>query len=290
MQPSGWRSVFGCHWAAEVFPALSAPELRALGEDIREHGLITPIKLILIDGEPCVLDGRQRLDSMELVGLPVIVDDDLAPGIPCELVGALPGFDPVAYVISLGLRHRHLTPGQASLVAAKLINDPFSKKRTPGRITAGDAAELMNVSIQGVGRAVGVLKTGVPELVAAVEAGEVKVRPAAKIAALPPAEQLAALAAGDTKEKAKPKPDKPAHLAPIKRAIERREPGRVSRPLPRVDTEDIRNFIDSLMLRREEMAAIPKTERIALARAFAVALQLVEPAEQASANPSSWPI
>lgn len=332
LKPSGgWRDVFGCHWAAEVFPALSAAELRAMGEDIREHGMINPVSLILVDGDPYVLDGRQRLDSMELIGLPVVVDDDFAPGIKCEFVGALPGFDPVAYVVSLGLRHRHMDETQRAMVAARLANHPSGRtaavREGVAHTTAGDAAQALNVNVRLVGKAKRVINRGTPELVAAVETGKVKLDPADRIAALPPAEQLAALEAGDTP---KPKPD-PAQPVPIladpepepEAAADTKEkasevrPGRTTtrvmnradaeqsaaiqrvsrgelrssaKALVRIETEDIRVFIDSLMLRRDEMALIPKTERIGLARAFAVALQLVEPAEQQSANPSSWPI
>jgi hypothetical protein len=270
MQPSGWRSVFGVHWAAEVFPPLPAPELRALGEDIRDHGMITSIKLILIAGAAAVIDGRQRLDSMELVGLPVIVGEDFADGIHCEFVGSLPGFDPVAYVVSLGLRCRHMNEAQRAMVAAKLatrtVGSPLQTQQEAP--TRKQAAAMLNVTEGNVEHARRVVKRGEPALIAAVEQGKIKTRTAAKIATLPPAEQLAAVE---------------SVARPVKQStIERRErrgtmPERqIAKPMPRVDTEDIRTFIDSLMLRREEMAAIPKTERVALARSFAVAMQLVE--------------
>jgi len=55
---------------------MSTDDLRALGEDIRANGLQTPIVLYQ-DGDDddapesySILDGRNRLDAMELVGIP----------------------------------------------------------------------------------------------------------------------------------------------------------------------------------------------------------------------------
>src|SRR5262245_31510486 len=61
-----WRDVLPVHPAAELFPLMSPDELRELGEDIKKRGLQIPI---LIRGDE-LLDGRNRLDAMELVGVP----------------------------------------------------------------------------------------------------------------------------------------------------------------------------------------------------------------------------
>ena len=54
------------HPAAELFPAMSESELRELGENIKAHsGLLSPI--IVYEGK--LLDGRNRLDAMEMVGI-----------------------------------------------------------------------------------------------------------------------------------------------------------------------------------------------------------------------------
>ena len=71
-----WRDICQVHPAAEIFPMLSEDKLRALGEDIKEHGLKEPIVLWSIDPEDnqsaVVLDGRNRLDAMELVGIETV--------------------------------------------------------------------------------------------------------------------------------------------------------------------------------------------------------------------------
>ena len=51
--------------AAQVFPLLQGDEFQALCEDIREHGLQEPIKVL--DGR--VLDGRNRLRACPRVGV-----------------------------------------------------------------------------------------------------------------------------------------------------------------------------------------------------------------------------
>jgi ParB-like chromosome segregation protein Spo0J len=71
-----WRDSIKVHPAADLFPMMSEAELRALGEDIRANGLRSPIVLHR-DDKPredarryTLLDGRNRLDAMELVGIP----------------------------------------------------------------------------------------------------------------------------------------------------------------------------------------------------------------------------
>ena len=71
-----WREVLKLHPAAELFPPLSPSELKELGEDIKTNGLQSP-PLIWVDrvdtgGSRYLLDGRNRLDAMEAVGLPVL--------------------------------------------------------------------------------------------------------------------------------------------------------------------------------------------------------------------------
>jgi hypothetical protein len=62
---SSWRDHLKVHPAAELFPLMSESELRELGENIRANGLQSPI--VLTDN--MLLDGRNRLDAMELVGI-----------------------------------------------------------------------------------------------------------------------------------------------------------------------------------------------------------------------------
>jgi hypothetical protein len=94
------------HPAADLFPMFAGDELRALGEDIAKNGLQTPpVFLAAQDGGlPQLLDGRNRILAMQLVGLPVI--DDSGRILQGEVIDIA---DPYAYVASANLHRRHLT-------------------------------------------------------------------------------------------------------------------------------------------------------------------------------------
>jgi hypothetical protein len=138
-----WRDVIKVHPAADVFPMLPEDELRKLGEDIKKNGLKEPVIVWspgnrLQEDQPAyVLDGRNRLDAMELVGIKILdfrdklVDwdgkkrtalylyeydvygqDDIRPAL----------IDPVAYVISKNIYRRHLTKEQQADLIVKAMN------------------------------------------------------------------------------------------------------------------------------------------------------------------------
>jgi hypothetical protein len=127
-----WRDFYTPHPAADVFPMMSEDELRELGEDIREHGLKSPIVIWqAVGGDTSpryVLDGRNRLAAMYLVGLDPV---ELLRGYDFEFVcatlfdveGDVP--DPAAYVISANIRRRHLTKKEQ----ADLIRDASTDRR-----------------------------------------------------------------------------------------------------------------------------------------------------------------
>src|SRR6516162_10161277 len=135
-----WRDILPIHPAAELFPLMTPAELRELSEDIKTNGLQTPI---MVMAEKCgdewtyqLLDGRNRLDAIELAGF-----DPISPprykgktefrreGRDCGLklflgvsdttyrtyVGIKfeSGLDdPYAYVISANIHRRHLNVEQ----------------------------------------------------------------------------------------------------------------------------------------------------------------------------------
>src|SRR5215831_10514688 len=69
--PKVWRDLFDIHPAAELFPIMGSDQLRELGEDIKKNGMTAPV-IAFRDGQRCsFLDGRNRLDGMELVGFDV---------------------------------------------------------------------------------------------------------------------------------------------------------------------------------------------------------------------------
>ena len=102
-----WREVVPPHPAAEMFPLMSAEEIAELAADIKTNGLRTPV--VLYDGK--LLDGRNRLDAMELAGVPVF-DSPGRWSISVKLTELNPGDDPYAAAVSLNIHRRHLTQEQ----------------------------------------------------------------------------------------------------------------------------------------------------------------------------------
>jgi len=90
------------HPFASIFPMMAPDEYGALREDIRAHGLREPIWLF----EGQILDGRNRYRACQDVGVTPRADTYI-------------GDDPIAFVISLNLQRRHLTPGQKADVALR---------------------------------------------------------------------------------------------------------------------------------------------------------------------------
>lgn len=188
------------HEYANLFPMMSEAEIADLSQDIWKHGQEHPI--IIHEGK--ILDGRNRWKACQL-GLiePKLKDYD--------------GADALAFVISLNLKRRHMSESQRAMAAARLATlmhgtNQFSKEDVPigtsshrDGVTKEAAAEMLKVGTTSVARAKLVQKTGAPELVAAVESGEITVNAAEQIAKLPAEQQIEVLSEGPAavKEKAK---------------------------------------------------------------------------------------
>jgi ParB-like chromosome segregation protein Spo0J len=158
------------HPAAAIFPALSEADYAALRHDIELHGVLEPI---WVDVKGQVLDGRHRLRAAHELGM------------TCQTF-VYDGSDPIGFVISLNLHRRHLTESQRAMVAAKLttLRERRPSQRTPpiGGVSTKAAAKAFHVGTRSVERAKTVLKHGSPEIVRAVESGEMRVFPAAALA------------------------------------------------------------------------------------------------------------
>jgi len=142
---TSWRDTLKIHPAADLLPLMSADKLRELGEDIVKNGLKLPIVRWLAHpkGEAVLLDGRNRLDAIELVtgqkvevGAPSIMagDDFLACDKVIELDGRV--VDPWAYVISVNILRRDLTPEERQNALIRLI------ARTPEKSDRQFAEEI----------------------------------------------------------------------------------------------------------------------------------------------------
>ena len=183
------------HPAAELFPLILGSDFYALAEDIRTHGLQVPIEYY--NGQ--IIDGRNRYLVCEKLGIePTVIDlDD-------KIVT-----DPVAYVLSLNLHRRHLNESQRAMIGAKVLElhkteaKERQKRKPADSVPAivpeqkGDARDKAGAAVKVSGRSIDkaakVLANGAPEVVSAVEAGELSVSKASKIVDLPVEEQPQAL-------------------------------------------------------------------------------------------------
>jgi ParB-like nuclease family protein len=159
------------HPLADAFPMFEDEEYTNLVADIREHGLREPI--VRYEGK--VLDGRNRLRACIEAGVP-----------PCFVTYG--GNDPLAYIVSLNLRRRHLDTSQRAMIAARLatlkLGDNQHAKEGAGfqAPSQGQAAAMLNVSRDSVQKARVVIERGTTDLQRAVEAGRLSVSAASEIA------------------------------------------------------------------------------------------------------------
>jgi hypothetical protein len=197
-----WRDVLLVHPAANMFPMMSETELRELGKDIRQHGLREPIVITLDDegtsDDPAcyrLLDGRNRLDAMELVGIRFELiwgrvkgrrslewwqliqppdDPPLAEDNPIrEELG-----DSYQFVISANIHRRHLTAEQKRELIGKLLQaDPTKSDRAIAKVVKADNKTVASV------RAEKEATEEIPQLKKTVGAdGKVRKRPMKKAA------------------------------------------------------------------------------------------------------------
>jgi hypothetical protein len=168
------------HPLAELFPLPSEDELCAMADDIAAHGLREPI--VTLEGK--ILDGRCR-------------------HLACKMAAVEPQFenyagnDPVAYVLSRNACRRHMSESQRAMVAARVANLKIGANQRSEGLSIGRAAQLLNVSERSVARAKEIIRRGAPELVQAVESGDVSVSAAVEIIRVPKQEQGNAAQYGD---------------------------------------------------------------------------------------------
>jgi N6-adenosine-specific RNA methylase IME4/ParB-like chromosome segregation protein Spo0J len=170
------------HPLAEIFPLIEGEDFAALVADIKAHGVHEPIWIY--QGQ--IIDGRNRYRAARLAG------------IDCPMREYI-GDNPVAFVVSLNLKRRHLNESQRAMVAARLATlQRGDNQHSPiGETSQAQAAELLNVGKRSVERAREVRERGAPELQAAVERGQVSVSAAADIASETPEQQREIVARGE---------------------------------------------------------------------------------------------
>jgi ParB-like chromosome segregation protein Spo0J len=172
---------FQFHPLADLFPLLEGQEFDDLVADIKKNGLREPITLL----GSRILDGRNRYRACLKAGVEVRHRDFY-------------GDNAAAFVVSMNLHRRQLNESQRALVAVKIANlkrggDRQSEETKSANlrfdVSRASAAKVLNISERSIDSAAALVKTGVPELVQAVERGEVRLSRATRIAALPAAKQ-----------------------------------------------------------------------------------------------------
>lgn len=147
------------HPAAEIFPRMSEAEYQALKADVERHGVREPVWTY--QGQ--LLDGRHRERACRELGIE-------CPTRECD------GDDPVAFVVSVNLKRRHLNESQRAVVAKRLSTMPPHRPNKsvdlPTSLSQAEAAELLSVSVSSIGH-VARLERDAPELLPKVESGEI---------------------------------------------------------------------------------------------------------------------
>lgn len=165
---------FEIHPAANIFPEMTDDEAKSLMIDIRENGQREPI--ILFDGK--VIDGRNRLRACRWLGFEPKTK---------EYQGREE--DIVSYVLSLNLHRRHLTEGQRAMIASKVATMKQGARTdlSPiGGMSQAEAAKALSVGKRSVERAVQISAKAEPEVVAAVQTGDMSLNEASKVVQLRP--------------------------------------------------------------------------------------------------------
>lgn len=174
------------HELANLFPLLGDDQLNRLASDIKTKGQQFAI---VLDQHGRLVDGRNRLAACKLAGVePLTVTRHFASDL-----------EVLDFIVSANDIRRHLNETQRGMIAAKIatLNLGQHKSESPKgdsdskgpQLSQPDAANILNISERTVSRAKKVQKDAIPEIREMVEKGELRVLPAAEVAALPVEEQ-----------------------------------------------------------------------------------------------------
>jgi N6-adenosine-specific RNA methylase IME4 len=165
------------HELANVFPLIEGDEFAALVADIGKQGLLEAI--VLLDGK--ILDGRNRYRACLEAGVEPHFEE-------------FDGEDAVAFVVSKNVARRHLDESQRALAAARIATLQRGGNQHSEGLPIGRSSQLLNVGERSVHRARDVLDQGTPELIEAVERGQIAVSKAAELTRAAPEFQRAVVA------------------------------------------------------------------------------------------------
>jgi N6-adenosine-specific RNA methylase IME4 len=176
------------HPYAELFPLIEGEAFAELVADVKANDLRE--RIVVLDGS--ILDGRNRYRAALAAGL---LDEDDGPDRAKYFVRFVPSVDgnPLKYVISKNLQRRHLDESQRAMVAARLANmrqgertDVAEPSANLPKVSQPAAAKTLSISERALRHAQRVQEHGAPELVRAVERGQLAVSAAEKATRLSP--------------------------------------------------------------------------------------------------------
>ena len=217
------------HEAAAIFPLMVDDDLEQLAESIKANGLHESIKLL--DGK--IVDGRNRFTACTLAGVEPRFEQAKFKGLAAD------------YVFAVNDKRRHMTIEQRGLAAAKykkqVAIEAKDRQRVAGKVNGRGqkvqpkrpepikqpqsrdiAGKKFDISGKRVDASEKILKRGAPEVVAAVERGELKTSTAAKLVEAPKRAQKAAVEGGPREVKRTIKTVERARAAkPVVEAAER---------------------------------------------------------------------
>ena len=166
-----WRDIYKVHPAADLFPMLPEDELKKLGEDIKANGLKETVTLWReAEGKPVyLLDGRNRLAAMDLVGMGTAINTPLTV--------TLSDVDPVSFIISKNIRRRHLTKAEIADLIVMVVKADFAKSEMTSQSVArsfspnngkrgGSTKDAFKEKVVKAGKAQGVGKRNIEKAIA----------------------------------------------------------------------------------------------------------------------------
>lgn len=180
------------HPVTQLVRPMTDDEFSGLVGDIARKGQLEAIKVY--GGK--IIDGVHRYKACVKLGIEAKVEEWV--GTESELV---------EYVRSMNIERRHLSPSERAMAGEKMAQtasevaarrealkrgEPGLSGDNPG-LTMREAARLMNIGTASIQRARVVRQKGTPELIEAVEKGNMTVARASEIARKPKAEQRAAV-------------------------------------------------------------------------------------------------
>lgn len=264
---------FKPHPLAELFPMMDDDAFLDFAQDIEKHGQREPIIIY----ENKILDGRNRYKA-------------------CQMLGFSPRFkeyngnDALGFVISLNLKRRHLTESQRAMVAGKLANVSRGGDRKSeaydqtANLPNDQAAKMLNVSERSVRTAKQVQKTGVPELVKAVEEGAVSVSAAAVIAKQTPEKQAEILSPKDEKVIASAVKELKEAQGLYDRTVAAKEAYGSPEPLTEEDMEALADAVGTPAERSVVMSVLSIGEQVAELPPPSVFIDQIPPAFERTIN------